>query len=211
MAEFSQTELDSCWQSLRALPHVTDPGLKRGLFLHALEEARHYQLFRALAKKSGFSEERHFQRNALVSRNPDPEELRAFFAYLHVGEKEVNSDLDVYANLPVDAEARSVFAQIREEEAGHAESSEEFLAKVGAGERGKMRWLLARTKLQRIGKLYGKLMQQVGHVFGLPLMALVYLLAGPIFFGSARRRFRLSAQEENEIFREQILSGARKP
>lgn len=206
LQEFAQTELDSAWQSLYALERVKQPGLRALLFMHAYEELFHADLFSQMARKKA----RSLPLLPLTRREPllplDVPDLKAsteFFAFLAIGESEIQEDFGEYERALPDEDVRALFGKIRTDEEYHAKDSSAALEKLTA-EAGLS---LPRIRLRHLGALaWKRYVSVMGKVGMLPMTLLLFvawaLFAG-IFRGQARERLRATGARELELLRQQ--------
>ena len=206
LQEFSQTELDSGWQSIYAIPRVKEPELKAMLFEHAREEMFHAKLFQELGTQvSGkYSEQPVITRKALLSPHPTEEEILDFLAYLHVGESEINQDFIHYAKAPIDPAIRQVFENIKKEEEGHETESVEWLDKYSRKLHKNLPWILFKHRFQHSFKLFENFMKVIGEKMMALLLSVIYFVLAPFFVSPARKRLFLPAPSQLEIFQEQM-------
>ena len=200
LLEFAQTELDSAWQSVYALQRVKQPKLRALLFMHAFEELFHSDLFSQMAKRKS----RAIPVFPLTRREPllplDVPDLKAsteFFAFLAIGESEIQRDFGEYERAIPDPDVRALFGKIRRDEEYHAKDSSEALSRLTA-EAGLP---LGRIRLRHLGALawkrYVSLMGKVGTVPMTLLLFVAWALFAVIFRGQARERLR--AREGREL------------
>lgn len=205
LQEFSDTELDSGWQSIYALKHLNDPKAKAALFLHAVEEFYHADLFAHL--QSSYADaplnQPVFTREAVLENAEDRDAMLDFLVEVYVGEQEINGDFAVYAGAPVDKEIRELFLRIKKEEEGHEELSRELLLRFAGGDETRLSWLIFRKRLSFAYKRYARFMQNVGHVMLHVWLGIFYFTLGWFFFGMLRRRLRFDRAVQAEILREQ--------
>jgi rubrerythrin len=214
LQEFSNTELDSGWQSLYALKHLKDPKAKAALFHHALEEFYHADLFSHL--QSSYSDvplnQPVFTREAVLVDGGDKNAMLDFLVEVYVGESEINRDFAKYAKAPVDESIRALFRQIKAEEEGHEDLSRELLLQYADGDEGKLRWLIFKKQLSFAYKRYERSVQGFGHFMLSLWLAIIYYAFGGFFFGLLRKRLRFSRENQAEILKEQarMLAGGSK-
>lgn len=199
LQRFSETELDSAWQSLYAIPLVEDPRLKRALFEHALEEMEHAELFRKLAQAHApyplpF---RYSMRKPILETKED---LVRFLVFLHVGEAEINHDFDAYLAAVPDEDVREVLRKIRSDEEGHSGGSEKAMLSHAAGEN--LAWLKFRQRATNAYRRYEKFLHGIGETMMGVLLVAVYFLFGLFFYRQAARRMALGRDEQARLFRE---------
>lgn len=199
LQEFAQTELDSAWQSVYALGRVKQPGLRALLFMHAFEELFHSDLFAQAAKRKA----RAIPVLPLTRREPllplEMPTLTAsteFFAFLAIGESEIQRDFGEYERALPDEDVRALFKKIRVDEEYHAEDSGRALEQLSA-EAGLSLPLIRVRHLGALAwKRYVSLMGKVGAVPMTALLFLVWALFAGLFRGQARERLRADPKRE---------------
>ncbi len=195
LQEFAQTELDSAWQSIYALERVDDPKLRGLLFMHAFEELFHSDLFSNLARTLS----RSIPVQPLTRREPlltldhgDRKAAVEFFAFLAIGESEIQRDFALYEGAIPDEKVRALFGKIRRDEEHHAEDSAVALRQL-TQEEGLS---LFKVRLRHLGALAYKRYVSVMGKFGMIPMTgflfVAYALFGGIFAGQARERLAAS-------------------
>jgi hypothetical protein len=209
LQEFSDTELDSGWQSLYTLSKIDDPKTKAELFEHCLDEFYHADLFGNLLKSYASSPLNRptFSREAILSSKIDKRAVLAFLVKVYVGESEINRDFVAYARAHVDEPIRQLFRQIKRDEEGHEEVSWDLMLRYADGKAWKLRWLIFRETLAHAYKRYVKASQAIGDFMLALMLSLIYFLAGLFVFGPLRKRLSLDRATQLEILREQIQVG----
>lgn len=208
LQEFSDTELDSGWQSLYTLEKIDDPKAKAELFQHSLEEFYHAEMFASLLQSYANAPRNRaaFAREAMLSDNADRAALLDFLAQVYVGEAEINRDFVVYANTNVDSPIRELFGRIKKDEEGHEEVSWDLMLRYADGKVWRLRWILLRKRLAHMWKRYVNATQAVGNLMLWTQLSLVYFLLGSFFFLTLRRRITLDRATQLDILRQQLLS-----
>lgn len=196
---FAATEAGSALDMLKAAELTDDPALRRLFFRHALDEARHAQLFRAAARRidprgrdaGGASEYRliHATRQNLFERYG----LVRFVAFVHLaelrGESQFRALRDHFRAGSDGNDLGELFARIAREERFHVAYSGKLLADWRREGRAREVWqAVARVRFtrafdawRRIGRLFGD------HATRL-LLGLLYLVLLPLFALIQRRR-----------------------
>jgi hypothetical protein len=206
LQEFAQTELDSAWQSIYALERVEDPRLRALLFMHAFEELFHSDLFSGLAHRTA----RSIPLLPLTRREPlmpieggDRKSAVEFFAFLAIGESEIQRDFGVYERAIPDEDARQLFGKIRKDEEYHAKDSaivlEQLTRDAGLS--------LARIRIRHLGALafkrYVSVMGKFGTIPMTVLLFVAYALFGGILSRQAKQRLELSGAKQLEFLKRQ--------
>jgi hypothetical protein len=206
MYEFAQTELDSAWQSVHALQYVTDPRIRSLLLQHALEELHHSELFAdAASEQSDFPQAVPLTRRSPLSEveSGDGSAAAKFLAALAVGENEIRNDFQVYRRAIPDPRIRRLFAQIENDEEGHAENSMASLTRL-ARENGismrAIRWRHAWELLKRRHKSLG---MKMGALILDTALTVLYFVFGGFGHWQARRRMVMSYEQQLKISRQQ--------
>lgn len=206
LQEFAQTELDSAWQSVYALPKVQDTDTRLLLFDHAVEELFHADLFSRLAaeKSPDLPGQLITRREPLIALDgKDQGRVVEFLAYLSTGETEINTDFEVYETAIPDKDIRRVIKTIREDEVWHAKDSTEQLEKMAAVEGKKLSWLRFRHLLFLAQRRYASVMGKFGTLPMTLMMFVAYALFGGIFASQARRRLSMGSGEQLGFMRRQ--------
>jgi len=209
LQEFSDTELDSGWQSLYTLDRVSSPATKAELFQHSLEEFYHARMFAdLLASYSNAPLNRvAFARECILRKDNSPDALLEFLAQVYVGESEINEDFLVYAEANLDLPIRELFQRIKKDEEGHEEVSWAMMLGYAGADAGRLRRLIFRKRLAHAWKRYVSFTQVLGNFMLSVQLTLVYFLIGAPFVALFRRRLVLSRQEQLEILRRQLEQG----
>lgn len=207
LQDFAIAELDSCWQSLRAIPQVKDSKLKVHLFHHAVEEMHHSNLFRKLTRHYS---SRHLKmpmlrRQEIIFDSEKRADLLDFLAYVHVGEKEVNVDFAQYAKAAKpDPMIQETFRRIQEDEERHEHDTVAWMHQTLGLPTWRIRLAIFRQQLRLSWNAYKNMMMSVGRVPFTGMLLVAYALLGLPAALSARKRMGISADAELEIFRQQL-------
>lgn len=212
LQEFSDTELDSGWQSLYAIERIDDPQAKAELFQHTLEEFYHAEMFSHLLHSYSNAPLNRpaFAREAILAPKGDRAALLEFLTQVYVGEAEINRDFVVYAGARVDAPIRELFGRIKKDEEGHEEVSWNLMLRYCEQDVWRLRRVLLRKRLAHFWKRYVKASQFFGNTVLSAQLTLVYFLLGGFFFIPLRRRMALDRATQLGILRQQ-LKGAGAP
>lgn len=206
LQEFAQTELDSAWQSIFALERVKNPDLRKLLFLHAFEELFHSDLFARIAQRKS----RDLPMLPLTRREPllplegnDPKDEAEFFAFLAIGESEIQRDFHVYQRSLPDEDVQQLFQAIGQDEEYHAKDTGDALERLTGACGLSLPWI----RLRHLGSLAYKRYVSVMNKFGvLPMTALffvAYSLFGMIFARQARERLALAPGAQLDMLKRQ--------
>jgi hypothetical protein len=208
LQEFSDTELDSGWQSLYALERVEDPKAKAELFQHSLEEFYHADVFsRLLSSYANAPQNRPaFARTAILPGGNEREAMLEFLVQVYVGETEINQDFAVYSRTGVDEPIREVFARIKKDEEGHEEVSWDLMLRYAEGDSARLRWLILRKRFAHAWQRYVNFTQAVGNLMLWINLTAIYLFVGGFFFLTLRNRLGLDRDSQLEILRLQLQS-----
>jgi hypothetical protein len=143
---FEATEDDSAWQLLHACTRIADPSVKARLFLQAMEEAHHAEVFRGLYEESSGKKLRKLQ----VVRKPifQPEAPWKLFAYCAVGEAAAASRFRHIAEALPPGRFREALQKILAEEEGHIGLAEALVSLSGRTA-GEVNAEIARIRLVR--------------------------------------------------------------
>ncbi len=202
MYEFSYTEEDSFRDMAQAADRTSDDAMRPKYMLHALDEARHADLFRERAgalirkldaagvsiapirramekKRSGairLHEENH--RNTLFETLGELE----FLAFVYIAERRGAQQFRVYRDLlSDDPETEAMFARIMRDEKFHMSYSKAALDKLAkAGRAGAVRWAMVRVKARRYWQAWLRFSHRVATFMnGLMFTLLYFLLVAP--------------------------------
>ncbi len=206
LQEFSDTELDSGWQGLYALERISDPASKAELFVHAMEEFYHADMFARLQNSYANAplNRTAFARETILQDAATNEAVLDFLAQIYVGESEINQDFVVYARTNVDSPIRDLFERIKKDEEGHEEVSWELLLKYAEGRIWNLRWVVLKKRFMHAYKRYANFMQVIGNVVLSAQLSVIYFVAGSFFVTVLRNRLTLDRKAQLEILRQQL-------
>ena len=207
LIEFSLTETDSGWQSLNAFHKTQNTYARAALFNHALEEFQHAYLFRHLAQKKSpqILPTPYFPRISIWKNTLDQDAaLIDFFAYLQVGEREINLDFDVYAEVIEDPDVKRLFQRIKEDEDGHESEAEEKLQSLAQTQGTDLKALKRSYLLKLAYGHYVKYVRIVGEWNLQILLSILYYLFAPFLSKKAKSRMLLDRRRQLEIAQKQI-------
>jgi rubrerythrin len=184
---FAATEAGSALDMLKAAELVEDPRLRRLFFRHAVDEARHAELFRAAARRLVPGPPRsgseyaliHATRQNLFARYS----LVRFLAFVYVAEKRGELLFRVLAaHFAGRPELAELFTRIAKDERFHVAYSGRLLRELRQGGRGtEVRWALATVRLTRAWEAWRRTGRVLGDAATKLMLGFAYLVALPIF------------------------------
>jgi len=199
---FSSVELDSCWQLLHAIPHFKDKETQAQLFLNALEELGHGQMFSDESQR--LSEKRPPivmpPRVPILPEKPGVTDLQRFLLFFHLGETAVYEKFRALSQARIDPGMKAVFRKISEDEEEHGSGSIDLMRKLGGLES------LTRMKAGILIEQKMNSLVRFANSLHLPLtiiLTVVYFTFGLFIFRRMRSRFLLAREKQLEIFHEQ--------
>lgn len=209
LQDFSLLELDSAWQSLNAISKVKNKELKVSLFKHSLEEFYHFELFRGLSKK--------YSTNHLVTpvlkreyllKDPELQEnLVEFLTYLHVGEKEVNSDFYAYAlSAKQDVAIQDAFFRIKQDEEHHEHDTLAWIKNEFNISNWTLNFWIIRHTISRSWKTYKLSMQLIGKIPLTVFLTINYFTLGAISSFFTKKRMKFTRSEELKVFKSSLIA-----
>ena len=202
LLQFAQVEADGGRDLVRAAELTDDPALRRKLFVHARDEARHADLFRArgLALRSAMPGASPGQAVAdwlapgergLDDLRVDRESDASLLAFIHLSEATAARDFALYRSvLGHDPATRALFDRILRDEESHMRYSLAELDRIAPGRRT---WLLWTARLRRLWKAYLRLATAIAGMMAAIILTAQYLVLLPPFALLARRAVRREA------------------
>jgi len=199
LLQFAQVEADGSRDLVRAAELTSDAALRRRLFAHARDEARHAALFRArgLALRTTLPQdpsENSFAdwiapgERGLDDLFVEDEDDSALLAFIHLSETAAARDFALYSSvLGHDPPTRAVFNRILRDEESHMRYSLAELDRIAPGRR---RILLWKARLRRIWKAYLRLAMALAGMIAAVLLTLQYFILLPPFALLAKRAAR---------------------
>jgi rubrerythrin len=197
LLRFAETEADGGRHLARAAERTRDPLLRRLFLRHALDEARHAELFRrrGRALRSGRTARNGLEANWLAPGERGLDELRvdalsegALLAFLHFSERAAAGRFALYREmLSHDPGTREVFSEVLEDEEFHMTYTRTQLARLTPARGGGTLW---RARARRLGRAYLRLAGAVAGVMGGLVLTVQYFLLLPWFAWAARRAAR---------------------
>ena len=206
LQEFSDTELDSGWQSLFALRKIADPKAKAELFRHCVDEFYHADLFANLLQQQARTPLNRsvFSREAILENQNSKSATLDFLAQVYVGESEINRDFLVYANTPIDPPIRQLFQSIKKDEEGHEEVSRDLLLRYADGNRWKLRLILWKKTIGHSYQRYVNFSQTLGGISLGIILTFIYFFVGFFFAPTLKNRLNLDREAQLNILRDQL-------
>jgi rubrerythrin len=191
---FAATEAGSALDMLKAAELADDRRLRRLFFRHAVDEARHAELFRAAARSiaprpAGAGSEYnliHATRQNLFTRYS----LVRFVAFVNVAEERGELLFRVLAaHFEGRPELADLFARIGKDERFHVAYSRHLLQRFGREGRGReVAWALAAVRFTRAWEAWRRSGRLLGDLAARLLLGLAYLLVLPVFALIQRNR-----------------------
>lgn len=190
---FASTEAGSALDMLKAAELTDDPKLRRLFFRHAMDEARHAQLFRAAARRIAGSERGASEYNLIHATRQNLFEslgLVRFVAFVYLaerrGELQFRALREHFGDRP---ELAELFARVGKDEKFHVSYSRKLLRDWTKQGRGRevlqalwfVRLARARDAWLRAGRMLGDLLSRV-------CMSVIYLVVLPPFVILSRWR-----------------------
>lgn len=200
---FAQTEADGGRDLVRAAELTPDPTLRRLFMVHAADEDRHAELFRArgsaLLRTLEDRTSAPFQLNWVSPGERGLDDLRvhaesdaSLLAFLHLSEKAAAGHFATYVDaLRDDPLTSSVFKEVLKDETFHMNYTLAQLARVAPRRHGLLLW---RARLSRLWKAYLRVMSAVAGVMGSIILTLQYFVLLPVFALLAKRAARREPQ-----------------
>src|SRR5689334_7124148 len=208
LLDFAETEADGGRRLVRAAELTGDPTLRRLFTVHAMDEGRHAELFRArgadLLKSLERPSSSRLSMNWVSPGERGLDDLRvhdesdaSLLAFLHLSEKTAAGHFAAYvAALEKDAGTSAVFRQVLKDESFHMNYTYAQLTRL-APERH--RALLWKARLNRLWKAYLRIMSAIAGVMGSVMLTLQYFILLPVFAFLAKRAERREPPGWHEI------------
>ena len=213
--DFAETEADGGRDLVRAAELTQDPTLRRLYTVHALDEDRHAQLFRArggaLLQDLPARSPAQARWNFLSPGERGLDDLRvhqesdaSLLAFLHLSEKSAAGNFAAYVEaLRDDPATSSVFKQVLKDETFHMNYTLAQLTRVASGRRD---WFLWKARLSRLWKAYLRAMTAIAGVMGTVILTLQYFVLLPVFAFLAKRAARREPQGWTKVPQEKERS-----
>ncbi len=204
--EFSQIEFDSGRQILNCLNKIESPKLKSYLLQHVLEEYFHADLFADLAKSESdaYGYTQILKKRELLTNDAVQKQVVDCFAYIHVGEKNVNADFKSYSKINTSDKVRAVFRKAGEDEDTHEKDTDAILKDMIRDYRMNLYLTLFKAKCRHLWYSYSQAMSSIGKIPLFVLLNLIYFLFGWIGKTQATSRLNMGKLEQLQIFRDEI-------
>ena len=196
---FAETEADGGRDLVRAAELTEDPTLRRLFTVHAADEERHAQLFRArgteLLRSLPGRGSMPFQLNwvspgerGLDDLHVHAESDAGLLAFLHLSEKSAAGHFATYVDaLKGDPPTSAVFKQVLKDETFHMSYTLAQLTRVAPEHRGLFLW---KARLSRLWKAYLRVASAIAGVIGTVILTLQYFILLPPFALLAKRAAR---------------------
>jgi hypothetical protein len=196
---FAETEADGGRDLIRAAELTDDPTLRRLFTLHAVDEDRHAELFRArgsaLLRALPARAPAIFQLNWVSPGERGLDDLRvhaesdaSLLAFLHLSEKTAAGNFATYVDaLESDPATGLVFKEVLKDETFHMNYTLAQLTRVAPERHGFILW---KARLNRLWKAYLRLMSAIAGVMGTVILTLQYFILLPPFAALAKRAAR---------------------
>jgi hypothetical protein len=200
---FAETEADGGRDLVRAAELTGDPTLRRLFTVHAVDEERHAQLFRArgaeLLRSLPDRSSTPFQLNWVSPGERGLDDLRVhaesdagLLAFLHLSEKSAAGHFATYVDaLKDDPPTSAVFKQVLKDETFHMSYTLAQLARVAPERRGLFLW---KARASRLWKAYLRAASAIAGVMGTVILTLQYFILLPPFAFLAKRAQRREPQ-----------------
>jgi rubrerythrin len=185
--EFASTEAGSALDMLKAAELCEEPILRRLFFRHALDEARHAQMFRDGARQLVVDAHRRASSYSLIhARRQNLFErlgLLRFIAFVYVAEKRGEAQFRALAkHFERDPHLGPLFSRIAKDERFHVAYSAKLLAEWSRAGNGRaVRWALMRVQASRALEAWRRAGRLLGDAVGRIALGLVYLVVLPLF------------------------------
>ena len=199
LLSFAETEADGGRDLIRAAELTQDPLLRRLFIVHAAEEDRHADLFRArgsmLLRTLSSRTSAPFQLNWMSPGERGLDDLRvnaetdaSLLAFLHLSEKAAAGHFATYVDaLKDDPLTSQVFKEVLKDETFHMNYTLAQLTRVAPQNHGTVLW---KARLGRLWKAYLRLMSAIAGVMGAVMLTLQYFILLPPFAFFAKRAER---------------------
>ncbi len=193
---FAATEAGSALDMLKAAELTEDRKLRRLFFRHAMDEARHAQMFRAAARKllpNGAHAQSEYNLIHATRQNLlEQLGLTRFIAFIYLAERRGESQFRALRqHFRGQRDMEQLFAKIGKDERFHVAYSRALLARLRKqGSAGEVRWALASIRFTRASTAWRRAGRQIGDLMTRILLGLVYLVVLPIFVVAHRRTGR---------------------
>lgn len=180
---FAATEAGSALDMLKAAELTSDPLLRRLFFKHAMDEARHAEMFRAAARRIDPRPAHTMSEYALIHarrqnlyQNLGP--LR-FLAFVHLAERRGEAHfraLSKHFSARGEQEIATLFERIARDERFHVRYSRKMLEREAArsGKRSAVHWL-RRSELDRAFAGWRRSGRQIGDLIARSMLVLIYV------------------------------------
>jgi hypothetical protein len=202
LLRFAEVEADGGRDLVRAAEVTGDSLLRRLFLIHAADEQRHSDLFRArglaLLGELPPDARARVQVDWMTPGERGLDDLRvenepegALLAFLHLSEKAAARDFANYIDvLGGDPPTRAVFEKVLHDEAFHMKYTRAQLLRVAPAKHGRLLW---QARLSRFWKAYLRFAAWLAGLIGGLILTLQYFVILPPFALVARRAVRREA------------------
>jgi rubrerythrin len=197
LLSFAETEAGGGRDLPRAAELTLDPLLRRLFLRHAQDEHRHAYLFRLRGREllSASPRRSRFEARWLAPGERGLDELRvdeetdeSLLAFLHLSEKAAAGRFALYGEvLDGDADTRTVFARVLDDELFHMTYTRKQLARLAPRKQGLRLW---QARAGRLWKAYLRVAKALASVLGRLMLAIQYFVLLPPFALLAKRGAR---------------------
>lgn len=184
---FAATEAGSALDMLKAAELESDPRLRKLFFRHALDEARHAQLFRAAARRIHPEGERVLGEHALIRATRQnlyaDLGLTRFIAFVFLSERRAARQFAAIARrFRDDAIIRDLFAGVLRDEKFHVAYSKHLLERWRTeGRASEVRWALLRVRTGEAWRAWRRAGRVLGDAVARGFLLGVWAVALPLF------------------------------
>jgi rubrerythrin len=184
---FAATEAGSALDMLKAAELTDDPELRWLFFRHAMDEARHAQMFRAEARRlAGVSPARRSQYDLIRATRQNLYErlgLVRFIAFVYLAERRGEAQFRGLAeHFADDPELARLFGRIGKDEKFHVSYTHMLLARWHKeGRRAEVRRALWQVRGTRALDAWRRSGRRIGDLLAKTLLTLIYLVVLPLF------------------------------
>lgn len=185
LLEFAATEAGSALDMLKAAELVKEPKLRRLFFKHALDEARHAELFRAQAStySGGQRLSEYAQVHAVRQNLFQRLGLLRFVAFVHRAEQQGQAHFQALGrHFSGDPALSALFDRIERDERFHVAYSHKLLTEWSEnGQAALVRRARAQVRLGRLWEGWRRAGRRLGDVMTRAILGSLYLFVIPFF------------------------------
>lgn len=207
LRRFAAIERDSAFRFLQYTPHMYSVPNRVDMFIHALEEFHHADLFENQVDKLDRNYVPHSisGRKFVITESSSAEEIAKAYGYAHIGETYINKNFFAYNNPRMPSDLRNLFSKIAKDELRHAHATDRILMSLCDQNKKSYETIVNNAKWKRRYEEYANFMTKFGQVDLKIIFAFTYFVFGALSVSSLRRRFRLDRTEQLEIFKSQVI------